>query len=162
MVRIMIILMALPFFLRSQTTVFAATSEGLIDRTNYCTFKYGKFSICNNCRESFRDSIAFEEYNTVVFLDDHITLQLKKPEGPQNPHMVFGYVTDEKKVLFAKVEKKDEIIYISFESDAEDIRNAVYIYDKKVFNSNGNIIAFIEGEEKYGAAWYLLTARKLQ
>jgi hypothetical protein len=163
MMKVVIIFLSIStLIVKSQTTVYAVTPEGITDKANYCTFKNGKFSVCNDCRVSFKDSITYEEYKTVVFMEDHITIQLKKPEGPQNPHMIFGYVTDEKKVLFAKVEEKEEKIYVSFEPNADDIKNAAYVYDKKVFDSSGTIIAFIEGEEKYGAAWYLLTARKLQ
>jgi hypothetical protein len=144
----------------AQTTVFAVTSEGVADKNKYCIFKYGKFTVCDNCKEVPKDSASFEEFRTVVFFDDHITIQLERPTGPQNMHMIFGYLTEENKVLFAKVEKKESVVNISFEPSSEELKEAPYIYDKKVFDSSGNIIAIIEGEAKYGAAWYLLTSKR--
>lgn len=151
-----ILLLLFALKMNAQTFVYAATPEGIADKNRFCVFKYGKFALCDNCKESFTDSSSFKEYHTVVFYEDRITILLEKPKGPHNMNMIFGRFTDEKKVLLAKSEKKGDSIHVSFEPSAEELNNAPYIYDKKVFDSNGNVIAFIEGEAKYGAAWCLL------
>ncbi len=151
---IFLLFFALKF--NAQTYVYAASPEGIADKNRFCVFKYGKFAMCDNCKESFTDSSAFKDYHTVVFFEDRITILLEKPEGPHHMNMIFGKFTDEKKVLVSRWERKADSTQVFFEPTADDLNNAPYIYDKKVFDSNGNIIAFIEGEAKYGAAWYLL------
>jgi hypothetical protein len=154
--KLLILLLLLGFKIQSQSKVYAASPQGLPDKDHYTIFKSGKFAICDNCKESFTDSASFEEYHTVVFFEDRIIVQLEKPEGSQSMNVVFGKLTDEKKVLVAKFEKKGDQVHAIYEPTTEELANAPYIYDKKVFDSNGNILAFIEGDAKYGAAWYLL------
>lgn len=143
----------------AQTTVYAATPEGLPDKNRYCLFDYGKFLICDDSNGSLKHLTSFEEHQTVVFSKDHITINLAKSTSANDMHMIFGYTNEERKIFFAKVEKKEDKVYISLEPSSEEIKNAPYVYDKKVYDANGNIIAFIEGDTKFGAAWYLLMAK---
>jgi hypothetical protein len=146
-IRSIILVLFFALKINAQTKVYAVTPEGLADKNRFAVFKYGKFAICDNCKESFNDSAAFEEFHTVVFFEDRIIVQLEKPKEPLNTHVVFGKFTDEKKVLVAKIEKKGDLLRTSFDPTAEELNSAPYIYDKKIFDSNGNVIAFIEGEE---------------
>ncbi len=158
---IVLIIVLLSTKLFSQTTVYAATSEGVPDKNNYYTFYYDKVFICNNCKEPFKNETSFEKYKAVIFNGKDIMIHFTKEFDVTDSNTIIGFINEEKKVLFGKITMTGNGGFTeTYDPTPEEEKSAPYLHDKKVFNSNGTIIAFIEGEEKYGAAWYLLTSKK--
>ncbi len=144
----------------SQTTVYAVTPGGAPDNNRYYTFYYDKIFICDNCKEPFKNETSFEKYKAVIFTGDQIMIHIGPEFNINEKNTIIGYITDEKKILFGRIEMKGDTAIEIYDPTPLEEKNAPYTHDKKVFDTNGNIIAFIEGEEKYGAAWYLLTSKK--
>lgn len=161
MVRIFFILI-FPFALNTvaQTTVYATTAEGLPDKNNYYYFENSKIFICDHCKQPFKDTSSFNNSIVVNFSEDRFVVEYGQVENVQQAKLVIGYLSEEKKILPGKFEVKDGVGNAVYATTPEQESKAPYIYDKKVYNSNGTIIAFIKGDEKYGAAWYFLTTVK--
>jgi hypothetical protein len=155
--RSIILLLLSAFETNAQTTVYAATPEGLPNKKKYYFFEYANFFVCDSCKEGFKDGESFEKFKAIYITKDHIMIRVGATNnGPQKT--LHGYLTNEKKIFFGTYSSDGKEI---FDPTEEQIKNAPYIYDKKIFDADGNIIAFIEGEEKYGAAWYLLNKSKI-
>jgi hypothetical protein len=162
MVRLMFISLlfcALAARAQTTTTVYAATPEGLPNKKQYIFFEYANFFICDSCKEEFTADSMFEKFKSVTFFEHTITIYLNKFKEISEAKLIFGFLTEDKKITMGKGEFEDKQWKV-YDPTAEEILNAPYIFNKKVYDHNGNIIAIIEGEEKYGAAWYLLTSKK--
>ncbi len=156
--RTVILFLFFAFKVNAQTTVYAATPEGLPNKSKYYFFEYANLFVCDSCKEGFKDDGSFERFKTVHFNNDQIIIHFG-PKSDKGTMMFHGYFTNEKKIFYGIYDKDGNEV---FAPKQEEIKTAPYIYDKKIYDSEGKVIAFIEGEEKYGAAWYLLTARKFE
>jgi hypothetical protein len=158
---LLILFMLCTFFSKAQsvTTVYAATPEGLPNKKKYILFEYANFFVCDSCKMDFKNDTMFEKFKNVTFYEHTVTIYLNKFKDVADAKLLFGFFTDEKKITIGRSEFEDKQWKV-YDPTPEEVRDAPYIFNKKIYDHEGNIIAIIEGEEKYGAAWYLLTSKK--
>lgn len=120
--------------LNSQTTVYLAKADGSADPTRYYYFEHntGKIFTCFKCVEK-------EAYTEVSLKVQENTVSLCKAEVT-NPGV--GFLTRSKKIV--RVNKQYEI-------------HTAYIKEGKIYNSENKIVGVIDGDDIYGAAWYLVS-----
>jgi hypothetical protein len=133
--------------LRSQTTLYFANPDGTIDRNTYMrVIQSSGLLIIHDKTTSYKNDTAF---NFVLLVDSNrINCEFKKMrthDGKKEHRLQgnLGYVTTDKK-----------IIEFAAKLNHHETRPS-YIKDSKIYSFDDKVLAFIEGEEIYGAALFL-------
>jgi hypothetical protein len=140
--------------LRSQTTVYGVRSDGTLDKSSYEYYDHASGKVLKFHKDipSGKDTV----HNvTLRIISNKIYSYGKRGHFTENPK---GLVVD-------KIETTVEIGYLTSDKKIINLKNgeptdealAPYIKDNKIFSADNKIIAFIEGQEIYGAASYLLS-----
>ena len=143
----------------SQTYIYAEKEDGTKDITNYYYFIADQVFKCENCKEALKDSKSFEKDIKVNINNNEITIE-EKDLDLDDPKTKMAFLTDSKKIIYTKKDVLEDgrIIY-SNEVTPEMEKNAPYIKENTIFNSENKIIGIINGKEIYAVAWYLLSKK---
>jgi hypothetical protein len=140
--------------LNSQTRIYSANADGTIDKTSYQVYDHstGKIMVRNKNIPPGNDTV----HNVIIRISaNKIYTYGKQSHFTQNPKAIItdkeettteiGYLTADKKIIHIK--------------NGEAVNEAVapYIKDNKIYSSDNKVIGFIEGQDIYGAASYLLS-----
>ncbi len=140
--------------IKSQTTVYSARPDGTLDKSNYEYYIHATGKILKSDKKTppGMDTVqnvilkiisnkVFVYWSNVHVNENQQSLTMDKTAITNE----VGYLTTDKKIISLKNGKPtDEAL-------------APYIKDNKIYSSDNKIIAFIEGQEIYGAASYLLS-----
>jgi hypothetical protein len=136
------------FSSRSQTTLYFTNADGTIDKNSYRYVIHSSGLVITHDKiTSFKNDTA---YNFVLLVDSNKIncefIKVKTHSGKRLDHLQgnLGYLTADKKIIEcgAKVNHHET--------------RPSYIKDSKIYSFDNKILAFIDGEEIYGAALYLL------
>ncbi|HWY13022.1 MAG TPA: hypothetical protein VN026_16925 [Bacteroidia bacterium] len=139
---------------KSQTTVYSARPDGTLNKSSYEYYIHatGKILKSDTKTPPGIDTVQNVTLNIISNKVFVYWFKVQMNENPQSSKMdkvatptEIGYLTADKKIISLKNGKpSDEAL-------------APYIKDNKIYSSDNKIIAFIEGQEIYGAASYLLS-----
>lgn len=150
---ILLFLLLTGIYVRSQTTVYFVKADGTKDPDNYESYEHGSGKIysCYRCQENGKEKSLLVGTNLDV-QGSKIYIFGKKPDRT-GKDTTKNYEPKIIKVGFLMPNKK---IVEEIDGKASKYKPA-YIKDNKVYSPDNKLIAIIEGEEIYGAAFYLLT-----
>ena len=138
---------------RSQTTVYFVKADGTKDTDNYESYEQGSGKIysCYKCKENGKDKELLVGTNLDV-QGSKIYIFGRKPDRTgKDTTKVF-----EPKIIKVGFLMPNKKIVEEIDGKASKYKSA-WIKDNKIYSPDGKLIAIIDGEEIYGAAFYLLT-----
>ncbi|MDI1356118.1 MAG: hypothetical protein PSX36_14460 [bacterium] len=129
----------------SQTTIYFANADGTIDKNSYRhIIEATGLVITHDKTTLFANDTA---YNFILSVNansincDFLDPSTKKVKGPQG--------------CLGRLDADKKIIEYSAESNNHD-RCPSYIKDSKIYSFDNKVLAFIQGQEIYGVALWLL------
>lgn len=141
--------------IKSQTKVFPIDKSGSANKDMYQYFDHstGKVFMCMHCKEKEEvNNVSAKIKGNKLFMATNATVNFNEKQTQmsvekENKLIDLGYLTKDNKIIATKDGKWDEKA------------KTAYIKDHKVYDANDKLMGEIEGEDIYGAFWYLFITK---
>jgi hypothetical protein len=132
------------FSFKAQTTLYFATSDGHMDKNSFrYVIQTSGLVITHDKTTSFKSDTT---HNFILLVDSNMVKcdWRKKPVKAVDVQGQLGYLTPDKKIIELSEKENNRHLKPS------------YIKGNKIYNFENQLVAFIEGDEMFGVALYLL------